>query len=201
MTMPIDQPKKGRKRGPKAQKSAANLEQLTVRLEKKWRFGIELMSRANHQSLGQAVEWAIKVACNTVKVNSVGTLSRLVDTVWTSAGFELLWRLWELEPNLLTLEERSIIRLVKQADDLFIGKGKGKKRQPDFQFIDAHIVSLRTLAATWQDLGFTHALPHLRRRLMQETALSKAEYEANSPPTEPPATRIAHEAAKIKDNT
>ena len=155
----------GRKRGPKAAgEEAGPLEQLTVRLDPKYRFGINMMARANHQSLAEAVQWAVKTALHTVKVNSCGTLGTLVDRVWGKLGFELLWRTWELEPNLLTLEERSIVRLVKQSDDLFL---PGARRQPDFAFIDAHYDALKALSTLWMDMGYTHEMRDLRTQLVQ----------------------------------
>lgn len=179
-------PKARRKPGPKS-KGAPKLEQLTVRLDPKIRFGLELMSRANHQSLAQSVEWAVRIAMQTVKVNSTGTIGTLVDIVSShESPTALLYRLWELEPNLLTFEERAMIRLINLADDLYVegeDKSPGTKSEfakIDFVFLDKHAEQLRNFARLASEIGNVDGWKHLRKLLSLERKDMESEKRAQA---------------------
>jgi len=195
MNSPI--PKARRKPGPKS-KGSPKLEQLTVRLDPKIRFGLELMSRANHQSLAQSVEWAVRVAMQTVKVNSTGTIGTLVDIVFSQKSpMALLYRLWELEPNLLTFEERAMIRLINLADDLYVEgaeKAPGSRAESekiDFAFLDKHADQLRSYARLASEIGNVDGWKHLRKLLSLERKDMESEKRAQA--------RAAKKAARNAD--
>lgn len=69
-----DAPKKP-KRSPGRPKKpdAERLEQFSIRLPSKLKFGLELLARAQHRSLSQAVEWALQVGLNSFSVDNNGT--------------------------------------------------------------------------------------------------------------------------------
>lgn len=86
---------------------------LTVRLSEKTRYGLDLLARAQHRSLSQAVEWSMSVAINGYELHSGATLGSLLDDLWAlGSGPERSLALFLRQPGLLTFEERATCELV-----------------------------------------------------------------------------------------
>lgn len=74
-------PKKAPGRPPKS--ADEKLEQFSVRLPPKLKFGLELLARAQHRSLSQAVEWALQRGLHTYEASEDGEmLGDVLDLVW-----------------------------------------------------------------------------------------------------------------------
>ncbi|PZS68254.1 hypothetical protein A7X76_13870 [Stenotrophomonas maltophilia] len=96
------------------------LEQFSVRLPPKLKFGLELLARAQHRSLSQAVEWAVQVGLNSFDVDNEKTpLGTLLSEVWGEDSPEQrLLAIYQRAPTLLTFEERSVCELLCNSNDL-----------------------------------------------------------------------------------
>jgi len=96
------------------------LEQFSVRLPPKLKFGLELLARAQHRSLSQAVEWAVQVGLNSFDVDNEGeTLGSLLETAWAEQMPERrLLAIYQRAPTLLTFEERAVCELLSRSSDL-----------------------------------------------------------------------------------
>jgi len=110
----MDAPEK-RKPGRKAAGEQSKLEQFSVRLPPKLKFGLELLARAQHRSLSQAVEWAVQVGLNNYEIGdeSVGSI---LDKAWAiqQEGSRTL-QIYYLAPGLLTFEESRACELIDKS--------------------------------------------------------------------------------------
>lgn len=101
--MASDKPKKGRPKSETADQYAP----LTIRLHNKLRFGLDLLARAQHRSLSQAIEWALKVGLNNYEVGSdTAKLGEVVERAWAEpTEAERLLAVYRLAPSLLPFED------------------------------------------------------------------------------------------------
>lgn len=83
-------------------------------------FGLELLARAQHRSLSQAVEWAIQVGLNSFDVDNEHTpLGALLDEVWAEESPERrILAIYRRAPTMLTFEERAVCELLSKSHDV-----------------------------------------------------------------------------------
>lgn len=101
--------------GRPAKAPGEKLEQFSIRLPPKLKFGLELLARAQHRSLSQVVEWAIQVGLNSYEFRSESaypTLGGLVDELWPMPEHLRMLHLGESARHLLTFEETVATDLV-----------------------------------------------------------------------------------------
>lgn len=96
------------------------LEQFSIRLTPKLKFGLELLARAQNRSLSQAVEWALQVGLNSYRVNNEGeNVADLLDSAWTHEHpFDRLYSIYNSAPNLLTFDDRAACELVENSMEM-----------------------------------------------------------------------------------
>lgn len=113
-----------KKRGPKPKPPEEQLQQLTVRMSPKVKYGLELLARAQHRSLSQAVEWALQRGLNSYEIpgRQRQTLGDALDSLWQlnhDAARALLLR--QIAPGLLSFDEAAAAELVvKSAESILL---------------------------------------------------------------------------------
>jgi hypothetical protein len=103
----------GRPKKPEGEK----LEQFSIRLPPKLKFGLELLARAQNRSLSQVVEWSVRVGLNSYKINSDAPyMDDLLDRAWKEPWeFDRYYLLYGFEPRLLSFEDRTACALVDRS--------------------------------------------------------------------------------------
>lgn len=108
----------GRKRGPK-RKDGAQLEPLTIRMDAKLKFGLELLARHQGRSLSQATEWALQHALTTVRVGANKViLWHVLSVAWDREGWRRWHALYDFDPTLVPFEERHACMLVENSPEM-----------------------------------------------------------------------------------
>lgn len=98
----------GRPKKPESEK----LEQFSIRLPPKLKYGLELLARLQGRSLSQSVEWALQHALANVKVTDGIDLWFSLSTAWDLRGWRRIYWLYESNPILVSFEERHACALV-----------------------------------------------------------------------------------------
>lgn len=84
------------------------LEQFSVRLPPKLKFGLEMLARAQHRSLSQAVEWAVQVGLRAHEFRGESdyvSIGQLLDEVWELSEYQRIVQMHRYARSLLTFEE------------------------------------------------------------------------------------------------
>lgn len=79
---------------------------LTVRLDPRLRFALELMSRKQRRSMSGVIEWLIE--CGVEKLES-GVNKEMLSYLWGYDDFDRIQRMKVKYPSLLTYEEEKIL--------------------------------------------------------------------------------------------
>lgn len=91
-------------------------EPLSVRIDAKTRYGLELLSRIQRRSVTGVVEWAIGEALhNSEMFDSKGrtlTVEAALSALWSVNELERLLSLWDSYPHLLTFDEERLIAVL-----------------------------------------------------------------------------------------
>jgi len=82
---------------------------VTLRLDPKTKFGLELLSRKQYRTLSSVVEWAINDALRNEE-EGIGDL----DAIWDIDDADRLIKLALYKPNLLNYEEQVIWKTVRE---------------------------------------------------------------------------------------
>lgn len=112
MNTPTAPQKRGRKPKPAAEKPT----QLTIRMPPKLKLGLELLARAQHRSLSQAVEWALNAGLSKFQLANDGyysSLAALLDDLWDFSPPQRAATLLIHAPELLSYEDRIAAELVE----------------------------------------------------------------------------------------
>jgi hypothetical protein len=109
-----------KKRGPKPKPPEEQLQQLTVRMSPKIKYGLELLARSQHRSLSQAVEWALQRGLNSYEIPGQArhTLGDALDKLWQlndEAARALLLR--QISPGLLSFDEAAAAELIVKSNE------------------------------------------------------------------------------------
>jgi|GEM_PF-1613462 len=108
------------KRGRKPKAEGEKLEQLTIRLPSKLKYGLEMLARAQHRSLSQAVEWALQVGLNgyTLRDDEGRTLGEALDLAWQKeTEMRRLLAVYDLAPTLLPFEDFVACEIVETSTE------------------------------------------------------------------------------------
>lgn len=95
---------------------------LTLRLDPRVKFLIEMSSRVGHQSITGVIESAVKVHAHHRKVSLSGlesTLSHAADVLWSPEEHERIVNMMFFAPSLLSHEELCIKSVIQDAYDIF----------------------------------------------------------------------------------
>jgi hypothetical protein len=112
-----DSAQKKNKGGRPPRSPGEKLDQFSIRLTPKLKFGLELLARAQNRSLSQAVEWALQVGLNSFRVNNEWEkVSDLLDRVWEEkTDFDRLYAIYLGAPNLLSFEDRVACEVIERS--------------------------------------------------------------------------------------
>lgn len=94
-------------------------EALTLRLDPRMKFQIELLSRIWHQSITGVIETAVERAASVVKVSADRelTITQLTRDVWSPDDAETLIRLAIQAPHLMSFEESCIWAVIEASEE------------------------------------------------------------------------------------
>lgn len=97
------------------------LEQFSIRLPPKLKLGLELLARAQHRSLSQAVEWALNAGLSNYQLNNDSyytSLSSLLDDVWDFTPVKGALTMLLHAPELMTYRDRIAAELVEYSVEM-----------------------------------------------------------------------------------
>ncbi|MGB3747427.1 MAG: hypothetical protein WA961_04440 [Rhodanobacter sp.] len=109
----------GRPKKPEGEK----LEQFSIRLPPKLKFGLELLARAQHRSLSQAIEWALQVGLNNYEVGYVGgdsmeSIGTIVERAWSAReGYGRLKAIYDTAAMLLDFDDLKACELIEKSHE------------------------------------------------------------------------------------
>ena len=128
------------------QRPTRKTESLTVRLDPKVKFGLELMSRLQNRTVTGVVEWALTAAMTRATINprdeESATVTAILDEVWSTDEPLRLVRLAFRAPNLLTYEELRIWETIQESPRFWDSPHRDHELYVDFA----------TLRADWDAL-------------------------------------------------
>lgn len=118
----------------KASSRAAKTDALSVRVDPRLRYGLELLSRAQRRSVTGVVEWAIeRVLESEVAHASEGeedtteTFADAVQLVWSPNELERLAKLASMFPELLTYDETRTWAVIKATPQLWVADSEDRR--------------------------------------------------------------------------
>ncbi|ALA81473.1 hypothetical protein VN11_04975 [Stenotrophomonas maltophilia] len=97
------------------------LEQFSIRLPPKLKLGLELLARAQHRSLSQAVEWALNAGLSKYQLNDnsyYASLASLLDDVWDFTPAKSALTMLLHAPELMTYPDRIAAELVEYSVEM-----------------------------------------------------------------------------------
>lgn len=155
----MNKPKALQKRGRKPKSTAEKPAQLTIRMPPKLKLGLELLARAQHRSLSQAVEWALQVGLNSFETDREGTtLGRVLDEAWSKGSEpERILAIYRRAPMLLSFEDSAACELLVRSRDLEVMWAELQTEHASSEGIRAREEALeanywRTVLAHWDEL-------------------------------------------------
>lgn len=105
----------------KPSKLQSKIENINVRVAPKIRFGIELLARKQRRNLSSVVEWALQRAMDNpdeglCELGQDGNNHSLLDILWNVDEFDRLYYMSTFKEDLLTYEEESLIKLIRESE-------------------------------------------------------------------------------------
>ena len=133
--------------------SQSKAESLTVRLDPKIRYGLDLLARKQRRNLSSVVEWALQKAINDpeeglIEKHKDGSESHLLHLLWDVEEADRSYQLATVRPDLMTFEEEKLVKTVVESDyfaylqDLYqdlIGPDPSKPSIPFHQKLRSHL--------------------------------------------------------------
>jgi hypothetical protein len=101
--------------------SQGKAESITVRLDPKIRYGLELLARKQRRTLSSVVEWALHQAIDNpesglIETGTDGNPYNLLTTLWDVEEADRLYHIVTLRPNLLNFEEEKLTKIIRESD-------------------------------------------------------------------------------------
>lgn len=113
-----------KKKAPKPSKTDA----LSIRIDPRVRFGLEMLSRLQRRSVTGVVEWSIADAFQHVQIaladGDTVQFDAFLAKAWAVNELERIARLAELQPSLLTYEEERIMQVISATDAFWSTKNR-----------------------------------------------------------------------------
>lgn len=116
-------------------KGGEKLEQFSIRLPPRLKFGLELLARLQGRSLSQSVEWALQSALMHVKLTPPEGPISLWATACVAWDIEPRWARWmalfRCDPQLVPFEERHACRIIDSCKDWEFIASQGDELRDD----------------------------------------------------------------------
>lgn len=123
---------------PSKPSSDRKTEALSIRIDPRLKYGLELLSRHQRRAVTGVVEWALSEALSSEVMTDVlenrYTLANVLPTLWSENEIERLLALWFHFPTLLTYEESRLVNVLLRTDELWHRLPPTK--QGDFKLTD-----------------------------------------------------------------
>ena len=132
---------------PKGAQNSRKTESVTVRLDPKVRFALELLSRVEHRSVTGVVEAALQARFKNATVDGDDngeTVQELVESVYQTDEVERFVKMAERAPQLLDFEERRLWESIWATPDLWDDSPGRRRRLED--------LDTRTLKLSWDGI-------------------------------------------------
>lgn len=111
----------------KKSQASSKTDALSIRIDPRLRYGLELLSRVQRRSVTGVVEWAIENALRTEQVDPLSeyssTFAQAVTSTWSPNEPERLQNLAKNYPDLMTYEESRLWRVLAETEPLRAGTG------------------------------------------------------------------------------
>lgn len=101
--------------------SQGKAESITVRLDPKIRYGLELLARKQHRNLSSVVEWALQKAINDPEQGLIEKGKdkqefHLLPALWDVEESDRLYQMATMRADLLTFEEERLVKTIIESD-------------------------------------------------------------------------------------
>lgn len=147
-----------------AKKPPKKTDALTLRLDPRAKFLIELLSRDGHQTITGVIESAVSRLGNDRKVKLPGgdiSLTAAIERIWSPVESERVVNLALFTPSLLTHEEGCIRAVLEGADHIFFNKFEIRGDQ-DFEYRTHDADALRGVILQGVDGATVYVTPKRR---------------------------------------
>ena len=147
----------------KGAQNSRKTESVTVRLDPKVRFALELLSRVEHRSVTGVVQAALEARFRGTKISgeSYGeTVQELVEGVYRTDEVERFVKMAERAPKLLDFEERRLWESIWATPDLW--NAPPQRRGPenlDIEMLKLHWAEVKELVQQHADEATVQAIP------------------------------------------
>jgi len=125
-------------------------EPLSVRIDPKTRYGLELLSRLQRRSVTGVVEWAIAEALRNSTIADSGgrelTVEAALSGAWSVNELERLIALWESYAHLLTFDEERLVAVLVKTPALWHDANRRGYRQFRWSEVQPAWEALRPIA-------------------------------------------------------
>ncbi len=96
-------------------------ESITVRLDPKIRYGLELLARKQRRTLSSVVEWALQQAIywpegGLIEQGNDGKPVDLLTALWDVEEADRLYLMASIRPNWMSFEEERLVKLIRESD-------------------------------------------------------------------------------------
>ena len=143
----------------KIQHNQTKAESITVRLDPKIRYGLELLARKQRRNLSSVVEWALQKAINEPEDGLIET------NLNTGIKYNLLYELWDVEESdrllkmamwkheLRTFEEERLSKLIRESEIFMHLANKAQAEYPSSDTVQNKLIeSLREYYSTFKKI-------------------------------------------------
>lgn len=122
---------------------------ISLRVDEKFRYGLELSSRKQHISVSDAVVQAVAtyLETNGFLAKQDGEIGTLLDHLWSESSSERMLLLSE-NTNLATFEETKIGRVIKDLDTELKCQGRSYSKTNFFKLCDLFLTDIEDAVQT-----------------------------------------------------
>lgn len=104
-------------------KQGSKTDALSIRIDPRLRYGLELLARQQRRSVTGVVEWAIERALRDESITDQGgTFAEALRDLWSPNEFERLVYLATKYPDLMTYEESRMWRVILDTEDFWLDR-------------------------------------------------------------------------------
>lgn len=138
------------KRKPGRKKDGGDkLEQFSIRLQPKLKFGLDVLAQLQGRSLSQAIEWALHSSLANVKLSHDNSLWLAIENAWDycKAGWERTFYLYEFDHSLVNFEERYACALIQTSVEMEYLKQI--RQESTKKYVDLHAKFSEVIQLYW----------------------------------------------------
>ena len=134
---------------------------VTVRLDPKLKYGMELAARRQRRTVSGYIEWAVERSLSevaeTARAGQRVSIRDILDVVWSPLPHFRFLHLAEMFPQLMSIEEEIIWNTIQRSDVFWfeddLGPDGGKMRQLEPDMVDEFWDQLQEVADGERDIG------------------------------------------------